>query len=195
MSELKLMPFQDEPFNGDTYVCEEFLHIRDKYGITTAVETGSCLYSTTKWLGENFEKVHTVEINPEFARHGVNKVSGMANVNVQIGDSVTFLRETVSKIKDERTIFFLDAHWLESCPLLSELQEISNMITPPIIVIHDFYTGDENLGYDTYNGQPFNFEWISAYIHNIEHKLGVEYSHYYNKVAEGAKRGLIYIHP
>lgn len=195
MQEPLLMPFQDQPFNGDSFVCEEFLQLRDKYDITTAVETGSCLYSTTKWLGYNFEKVYTVEINPDFAAYGIHKVSGMSNVNTRIGDSVVFIRETVEEIRDERTIFFLDAHWLQSCPLLAELEEISNMVTPPVIVIHDFFTGNPELGFDSYNGQPFKFDWIAGHINAIENRLGVEYSFYYNTVAEGAKRGVIYIHP
>ena len=62
-----LMPFQDLPFNGDSFVCKEFLKIKEQLGITVAVETGSCMYSTTKWLGENFNRVHTTELSAELS--------------------------------------------------------------------------------------------------------------------------------
>ena len=48
MSAPLLMPFQDLPFNGDSFVCREFLKIKEQLGITVAVETGSCMYSTTE---------------------------------------------------------------------------------------------------------------------------------------------------
>ena len=111
MSAPILMPFQDLPFNGDTFVCREFLKIKEKLGITVAVETGSCMYSTTEWLGQNFDRVHTAELNAEFAQHGVHKISGMANVQPEIKDSVVFLKDLMNRLgKQDRVLYFLDAH-------------------------------------------------------------------------------------
>jgi hypothetical protein len=192
---ITLMPFQELPFNGDTFVCKEFLRLKELYELNVAVETGSCFYSTTKWLGENFEKVHTVEINAEYAKEGVAKVLGMANVKPEINDSVIYLKN-LQLSETDRAIFFLDAHWGQNCPLMEELDAIANMNlkAPPIIVIHDFYTGDENLGWDEYNGQRFDYDWIRQKVIRLGVSYG-EYRHYFNTDAEGAKRGVIYLTP
>ena len=64
--------------------------------------------------------------------------------------------------------------------------------TIPIIVIHDFKTNNPELGYDSYNGNDFCFDWIENHIKKI-YPNGFDY--YYNTEAVGAKRGLIYITP
>lgn len=193
-----LMPFQDQPFNGDTFVCSEFLKLKEKFLITTAIETGSCLFSTTAWLANNFEEVHTVEINEDFAKHGRWKIADKKNVFSKIGDSVHFLNVLLGE-EQGRCIFFLDAHWNSFCPLLDELTAISNINTemkPPIIVIHDFKVPDEpNLGFDSIHGQPFEFEWIKPYVDAIYGEGNYDY--YYNSDATSTeiKRGVIYITP
>jgi len=194
-----LMQFQDLPFNGDTVIQDEFLKLKKDFNLTTAIETGSCFFSTTKWLSEKFESVYTCEINQEFAKFELENILKKENVFYKNQDSVEFLREILSGIvsEDERCIFFLDAHWNQFCPLLSELLEIANIKTkqPPIITIHDFKTNNEELGYDSYNGQDFTIDWIKPYIEIIENKLMTPYSFYYNEKAEGAKRGIIYLIP
>jgi len=206
MSQPILMPFQDNPFNNDTFVCEEFLKLKEKFNIKTAIETGSCLYSTTKWLGNNFGSVLTAEVNEEFAKWGKYKIEEMPNVCAFISDSVEFLKsisnadENYLGLTDfslNNAIFFLDAHWGDFCPLLNELQEISNKVfVNPIIVIHDFKVPNEpTLGYDSIHGQPFEFEWIKP---SLEAIYGVDgYEYYYNSDATSTeiKRGLIYITP
>lgn len=202
MPEPILMPFQDLPFNGDTFVLKEFLNLKEAHKINVAVETGSCLFSTTKWLGENFEQVHTVEINAEYASHGFHKVADKSNVVCHIGkDSVEFIKNNLSFSNTDNVIFFLDAHWGNFCPLLDELQAIAEihlsgrLPNPPVIAIHDFYTGNEELGYDAYNGKRFDFDFIHGCIVKLELAFGFTYSHYYNTEAGGAKRGLIYLFP
>jgi hypothetical protein len=194
MSEPLLMPFQDQPFNADVYVCVEFLKLKKQYDVKTAIETGSCLFSTTKWLGENFESVYTAEINHSYAVHGYHRVEKMPNVVAKIQDSVSFLKELTLL---GSCIFFLDAHWNDFCPLQDELDVIANMkgIEPPVIVIHDFYTGNEELGYDSYLNQRFDYEWIKEKIDLIAKNMDCEYTYYYNTDSIGAKRGLIYITP
>lgn len=198
MSDLVLMPFQDVPFNGDSYVCNEFLKLRDTYNLNVAVETGSCLYSTTKWLGENFKQVYTIELSEEYSKHGIYKVSGMLNVQPYIGDSVEKLKVLTDILtKKDRVIYFLDAHWGQNCPLLDEMDVLAQVKTdfPPIIAIHDFYTGDEKLGWDEYNGQRFDYQWISPKVKQLEVSHNCIYEYYYNTQAENGMRGLIYLIP
>lgn len=189
--ELNLMPFQDLPFNGDSYLSKEFLRLKHKYNIKTAVETGSCLFSSTKWFGENFDEVYTFENNETFYNAGVHKVQDMSHVHPILNDSVQGLKDIKDNI-DSQSIFFLDAHWWDFCPLLDELEVLSTYEHKPIIVIHDFKTDNPEFGYDSYHGQDFDFNFIKEKIENI-YPDGYEY--FYNVVAENAKRGVIFIVP
>lgn len=198
MSAPILMPFQDLPFNGDSFVCKEFLKIKEQLGITVAVETGSCMYSTTEWLGKNFDRVHTAELNPDYAVHGKHKIADMSNVHPEIKDSVIFLKDLMSSLsKEDRVLYFLDAHWGHHCPLIEEISVLLSSPTklPPVIIIHDWYTGDERLGWDEYNGQRFEYSWIQPKIKELEDAHGCIYSHYFNSEAENGMRGLIYLIP
>jgi len=199
MSEPVLMPFQSLPFNGDNYICNEFLKLKKQFGINTAIETGSCLYSTTKWLGDNFEKVYTVEINHDYAKHGYHKVENMPNVHAKIDSSVNWLNNLMSDVitKEDSCIFFLDAHWGDFCPLLGEIQAIAKIRSefPPVITIHDFYTGNPSLGYDKYKGHPFNYDFIKPSLDMVQSALNCEYEYYFNTESEGARRGIIYLTP
>jgi hypothetical protein len=202
MSVPNLMPFQDLPFNGDTQIQKSFIEFRDSFKLNVAVETGSCLFSTTKWLGEEFERVFTVEISQEFATHGIHKISGMENVKSYVNmDSVHFLKEALNLNPSDRVIYFLDAHWGNHCPLLNEISAIAalkeklNLEHPPVIAIHDFYTGNPEFGYDSYNGKIFDYDFIKAALTKVELAYGYTYKYAFNEIAEGAKRGIIYLLP
>jgi len=196
-----LMQYQDLPFNGDTHVANDFLDLKARYGLNVAVETGSCMYTTTSWLGQNFDKVYTVEINEEYAKHGRHKIAEMPNVKATIGDSVDYLNYMARSLSPyDKAIFFLDAHWGQHCPLLQEIEALEKIVTimPPVIAIHDFYTGDETLGYDEYNGQRFDYEWIKPSVEKLAAALKCSYLHSYNRPnheTPNAMRGVIYLTP
>lgn len=203
MKEPNLMPFQDAPFNGDEFIEQEFLKLKHRFDIEAAVETGTCLGSTTLFLANNFEKVFTVEINKEYLRIALQKFISHKNINTYLGDSPTILSTELSKLSN-KTIFFLDAHYLAAkdnrvethCPLLDELAAIANAGLKPIITIHDMKVpGEPQLGFDFFSGQPFTLEWIRPELDSI---YGVgSYEYYYNsdEKSQGAKRGIIYITP
>lgn len=183
--------FEDEPFAGDIIAEYEFIKLKKKFDIKNVVETGSYVFSTTKWLCENFDLVYTYENNEHFYGVGVDKVRTFTNVRTFLEDSISGLQKLKDKLP-EPTIFFLDAHWGEYCPLLDELDVISTLNTTPIIVIHDFKTNNPDLGFDRYNENDFCLEWIENHIKKI-YPNGFDY--YYNTQAVGAKRGIIYITP
>ena len=183
--------FEDEPFAGDIIAEYEFIKLKKKFNIKNVVETGSYVFSTTKWLCENFDLVYTYENNEHFYGVGVDKVRTFTNVRAFLEDSISGLQKLKDKLP-EPTIFFLDAHWGEYCPLLDELDVISTLNTTPIIVIHDFKTNNPDLGFDRYNENDFCLEWIENHIKKI-YPNGFDY--YYNTQAVGAKRGIIYITP
>lgn len=190
-----LMPFQNEPFNGDTFIAANFIKLKEKFNLSIAVELGTCLGSTAIWLGKNFENVITIEINPQFAQIASERIqeNGLTNVSLRIGSTLDVLPSI--PLHDD-CIILIDSHWLEECPMLKELEIIAVKGIKPVIAIHDFLVPNEpKLGYDLIKNQPFEYEWIKPYLEAI---YGVEgYEYYYNSDEESTevKRGIIYITP
>lgn len=183
------------PFNADYYLEKKILDIKNKYGITTAIETGTFHGATTIWFSENFEKIYTVECNESyFLESGIN-IGNRANVIRKLQSSPIFLKEILPNIDEEKTLIFLDAHWYTN-PVLDELEEIKKSGKKPIIVIHDFMVPDHpEFGYDVYpdQGIVYNWDWISKKIEEIYGPTG--YHKEYNTKATGAMRGCLFILP
>jgi hypothetical protein len=192
------------PFNGDTFITQEFLKLKEQFSITCAVETGTNLGETTYWLAENFNNVFTMEINENYLELSKKNCIDMKNINFLLGDSSLLIKDVIDIIKNERTIFFLDAHWGDYCPTPAELTEIKKMIIKPVIVIHDFHVpgkshpegmhniGHPGWGWDYYPNFKYNWESIEKFIFDI---YGEDYTYYYNDEVNGARRGCIYITP
>jgi hypothetical protein len=186
-----LMPFQMESFNGDHFVREEFLKLKNQFDVKNVVETGTCFGSSTIFFTQNFENVHSIEINNDYLSVAKER-NPMANYYLGSSDQIL---PSILPTLNGKTIFFLDAHWENHCPLLNELSCIATMHNKPIIVIHDFYVPNTNLGYDSYGGQVFNYEWIKPRLDTI---YGIDgYNFYYNSDEKSTevKRGLIYVTP
>jgi len=195
-----LMPHQFEPFNNDTFIQSEFLKLKDKFNINIAIETGSCLGGTTKWLSENFNKVFTIEISEQYRNIMLNHCKNTIDkITSYLGDSGTLIESALLTLNNtDNVIFFLDAHWYDHCSLQSELSNIAkykSKFNNCIIAIHDFKVPNENLGFDSFKGQDFTFEWLSPYFNQIYSNN--KYKHYYNTfdTATDVKRGIIYLTP
>ena len=101
---------------------------------------------------------------------------------------------TNDECKDKSVLLFLDAHWESHNPLLEELQIIKDKGMKPVIAIHDFFVPEHpELGFDSYAGQDYNWEWIASSIESIYGADG--YKYFYNSEAEGMKRGVVFIMP
>lgn len=188
------MPFQMEPFNGDHFIEKKFLELKDKFEIKTIVETGTCLGSSTIFFAKNFEKVITIESNLEYQSIAIARCQkeGINNVEFLLGDSSKILLDSLTKLGTETVMFFLDAHWGDNCPLIAELQQIEKSEVMPVIAIHDFFTGDQRLGFDSIHGQRFEYDWILPVVSTLGN-FNAQYNTF-DKCA-GAKRGIIYLSP
>jgi hypothetical protein len=194
ITEPVLMQNQQGALNQDTYAQNQFVELKEKYNLKNAVETGTCLGYTTEFLAKHFEKVRTIEIviaYLEIAKN--NRLNKYSNITTYVGTSDVMMSEMLVGLGDD-TFIFLDAHWGDVCPLKEELNAIANAKIKPVIAIHDFVVPNHpELGFDSINGQPFNYEWLKPEIDKIYGENG--YSHFYNDVAVGAMRGIIYIVP
>ncbi len=178
----------------------DILALKERFGLRAAVETGTCYGSSALWFAEHFnDGVESIEINPEFAAIAQRRLEQLPEThnrvyfNVIVGDSAVEMAR-IANLEDETTFFFLDAHFEKHCPLLDELKAIAQAGIKPVIAIHDFQVpGRPELGFDTWNNQPFRFSWIRP---SLEAIYGVNgYGHHFNSDATGAKRGVIYIYP
>jgi len=189
-----LMPRQASPLNGDTYACDEFLKLRDKFNIETVCELGSCVFGSTKFFAESFKRVLTVEICEEFRNIGLQRTNGMNNITSLLGNSVSLLPDML-KMCDDKTIIFIDSHW-QTLPLFDELKIIKDSGLKPCIVVHDCLVPNEpKLGYDSYEGVDISFATMKPYIDSIYGENGYEYHYNTDATATQVKRGIIYIYP
>ena len=189
-----LMPNQAFPLNGDFFACEQFISLRENFKVKNLIELGSCVFGSTKWFAENFEKVLTVEIVPEYRNIGLSRTEGLTNIISYLGDSVAMLPKMLSQVGDD-TIIFIDSHW-QTLPLFDELKLIKDSGLKPCIVVHDCLVPDEpKLGYDSYQGVDISYANMKPYLDGIYGADG--YSYHYNTDASATegKRGIIYIYP
>lgn len=193
-----LMPYQMFPWNGDHHLAAEVLRLKEAHGLTMAIETGTCLGSTTMWLAENFlERVITMEINLDFISIAERRSQMVSLYHEQwIGDSALMMPAVVDILNDlnSSAFMFLDAHWNQYCPLLHELAAISKSKVKPCILIHDFFVPGTDFGYDKMpDGKPFNLELIQGHLDRIYGKG--KWKHNYPTEVAGARRGWISIEP
>lgn len=187
----------NESFNRDKNIKNEILKLAKKFNIEIAIETGTNKGNTTFALSKIFNNVITIEVKPEYFKIAKAKFISVPNIQGYLGNSPDIMDVILPGIeRDKKILFYLDAHWYKYNPLLDELNVIKNNCKNPIIVIHDFKVPDRpDFGCDKFpNGKEYTFENIKNNIDNI---YGGEknYHIYYNRVAEGAKRGVIYIVP
>lgn len=188
-------------FENDSIAREKFKHIIESNRIKTVIETGTYLGSTTKWFSQWADKVYTVEVNAENYEKARWNLKDCKNVECHFGNSVDVLSKISNKITAHNIspyggplFLFLDAHWNNYNPLIDELSFIAKNLSLPFIAIHDFKVpGHPELGFDSYKGQDYDWEWIKESVESIYGKDGFEVE--YNSEATGAKRGIIYLSP
>jgi len=190
-----LMPFQSKPFNADIFVAEEFLNLKEKFSITTIVEGGTCVGGSAKWFGENFERVHTIEIVDAYQDFAKQRCNLLTNISFHLGSTIYLLDKVLQKCQHD-TIIFLDSHWAEHFPIFDELKLIKKSELLPVIVIHDFKVpNDPFLGFDLYNEVELSFENIKPYLDDIYGPEGYDYHYNTADTSTEVKRGVIYIYP
>ena len=144
-------------FNSDRNVEKEFTKLFKRYGIEQIIETGTYVGDTTRFLASFGVPVHTIEVVPENHRIASNNLSYLNNVKCHLGNSADVLKELPT---DKQTIFYLDAHWQDYCPLRDEIKIIREKYPGAVIVIDDFQTPDRNFHFDRFGQDINNFDYI-----------------------------------
>lgn len=142
-----------EVFNG--IPPELMIRLKDKYKLSTFVETGTSTGNTTNLAAKYFDKVFTCEIDKEV--YDGNKFSGLVfSYNLP---SDKFL-ELISYNKLDDVLFFLDAHWCgtqykkigKECVVMEELKIIfDKWVGKNIAIVIDdarFFIGKPSVQHD-----------------------------------------------
>lgn len=177
------------PFEGDSYIALELVKLRAKFNIECCIETGTQYGSTTESLNDIFKKVITIEADPEYFEYSNKRLEGKG-ITVVYGKS----EEALKELSQDNCLYYLDAHGcnIGGCPLKNELQIIGGKKYKNVLIaIHDFKVPDKDFGFDAYDYE-LKFEEIESYLHII---YPDGFGYYYNDVADGAYRGIIYIYP
>lgn len=180
----------NKAFEGDTYIKNEIIALRDKFGLKYCVETGTQYGSTTLALYDIFKAVKTIEADERYLNDAAERFCGL-NILSYLGKSQFVLWDIV--VPDD-IFYYLDAHGCEigGCPLKEELEAISAQGHQNVcIAIHDCKVPGKHFGYDTYDFE-LCYEEIEPYLKMI-YPNGYDY--HYNELADGATRGIIYIYP
>ncbi len=202
-----LMPFQAFAFNGDPFLAAEVLRLKEAHGLTKALETGTCLGSTTLWLAENFDKVWTCEVSDQFYEIACARFAAINGAHAVVDNTDRFFKSIIARKRDSRIavkqdaarvgFIFLDAHWGPHCPLLDELEAIAEVGAKPCLLIHDFQVpGLPDAGYDRMpgiGGHAFNIDLIRGHLDRIYGEG--KWKHRYPTEVAGARRGWISISP
>jgi hypothetical protein len=150
-------------FNSDPVVQKEISRLRNTFNIKCAIETGTYNGETTKFLGETFEEVYSVEITDFYYQESKKNCSHLDNVQIYKDSSEIFLRTMLPVLekKFDTFLFYLDAHWENYWPLKDELIEISKYLkNRAIIVIDDFFVPNRNFQFDSYHDVKCDFDYI-----------------------------------
>jgi hypothetical protein len=180
----------NKPFEGDTYIKNEIIVLKDKFGLEYCVETGTQYGSTTLELYDIFKSVTTFEADVKYYHEAKKRFYGLY-IGAYLGLSHDLIR---GLILPDNVFYYLDAHGCEigGCPLKEELEDIAAKNYDNVcIAIHDFKVPGKDFGFDTYDYE-LSFEEIEPYLKNI-YPAGFDY--HYNEQADGAARGIIYIYP
>lgn len=156
--------------------------LKEKYKLEVALETGTWSGYTTKFLSCIFEKVHSVEINNKAYKQARQNLSLFENVRVHFGDSGKALLPLLkSELLGKRLFCYLDAHWYNDWPLLSEIRQISQTHKDNcILMIDDIKVpGRSDIQFDSYCQNGIKLECSLEYVKKELDGLFTEYEVFY----------------
>ncbi|MGV6817929.1 MAG: FkbM family methyltransferase [Thiotrichales bacterium] len=118
--------------------------LRDLFGISTFLETGTFMGDTTEIARQIFPHVESIELSDELSARAEARFSQYENVRVHQGDSSTVLPALLPSTTG-RGLLWLDAHYsegvtakgLKNTPILEELQAIRATGRSDFIVLID----------------------------------------------------------
>lgn len=101
------------------------------------VETGTRKGTTIKEIGNEFDKIYTIELIPEAYKKAKKALSGYKHVTLIQGDSGEKIIDVLKEL-NQPALFWLDAHdGRNSTPIMTELKNILEISEFPHVLIID----------------------------------------------------------
>lgn len=123
---------------------EEIEFLKQQHSPRFFVETGTFQGNTSEWAASRFERVITIEGSPSHHQSASQRLSHLPNIDWLCGDSRTILPQVLDRIGEERSLFWLDAHWMPGCfgqaaecPIIEELNLINQSRGEHVILVDD----------------------------------------------------------
>jgi len=156
-------------FTSSLEIGSFFEHLKQTYSINTIIETGSYLGQTSLFFAHVFENVHTIEISEGYYNWTQEALKNYPNTTCHFGSSEKVLQEILPSLENSPLIFYLDAHWYDYWPLLSELEAISMTHRDHcIIVVNGIKIPErEDIIHDRYGGVDCSYEYIKRSLDTI----------------------------
>lgn len=131
-------------------------HRASAQGIRVFVETGTYLGDMIHAQEGNFDRLLTVELDPELYRKAVHRFRRLTKISIFQGDSAVQLPKMIATI-NEPALFWLDAHYSKGftargeidTPILGELELILQRQFKDVILIDDADDFDGTNDYPT----------------------------------------------
>lgn len=156
------------PMHGDPIAIETFKLLVKSCKIDCIIETGTYKGFTTSFFARTFPhiQIYTCEIdnfNYKIARENLKMYR---NVHIYKESSPDFVHNLIKNKKiGKRPFFYLDAHWLDSWPLESELRIIFSKLRSAIVLIDDFKVpGNTEFNFDKYNGKECSLARVIPHV-------------------------------
>lgn len=117
---------------------------KNKYGLTTLVETGTYLGDMVDAQRNNFLQIISIELSEKLAFLAKRRFRNRPNIDIQQGDSAAVLKKITPTLVSS-ALFWLDGHYSGGltakgsveCPVFDELDSIFDYNKNHIILIDD----------------------------------------------------------
>tara|TARA_Y100000310_G_C20666217_1_gene807634 strand:- start:743 stop:1444 length:702 start_codon:yes stop_codon:yes gene_type:complete len=154
---------------------EQMLKLRDKYNISTFVETGVFKGVNIRLHSFYWEEVMSCDIMDEYITIAEEYTNDRNNVIIQKKSSPDFLRDFIEEYNKEGrsdiVFIFLDAHFYdpnlppdEKWVVVNELKALKGFKNC-VICMHDFDCS--GLGHCCYDGQPLGFPLVLSGLKEV----------------------------
>ena len=174
------------PLNNQNLRIQLVKELLESYKPLLIIETGTFLGDTTEFLSK-FSKIISIEKSRLFYYLSKSRFLNENQTQIIYGKSEVELK----KIKnfEEKTFFYLDAHWGEELPLKEEVEQITNNYLNYIICIDDFAVPNDNSwGFDSYAGVKLDINLLKG-LRNTK----IYFPNYNSSLESGEKRGTVFL--
>jgi hypothetical protein len=172
------------------------LKLLEALDVDVFVETGTHVGRTCFLIAAQTNlAIFSSEVNKQYFRvaRWVVKCFG-SRVHLSNADSAQFLQNLLTPARFTRPLFYLDAHWYSTLPLLDELRTIMNSVDSFVIVIDDFRVpGDKMFGFDRYGNTVLEWRLIEPVLIDSKRLMATYFPAYPSSLEVGDRRGWILI--